>query len=268
MEKEKKPFYRKWWFILIVIIVLISIVTSVKKEIGNASDKKAVYTWPDSVLASMIPQPDSKNGRVIMENEDYFSIDIYKVSKEYFKGYVEECKNSGFTENYMKYDNSYSADNKDGYSLWLTYDEKEKTLNIRLSSDIPEESSSEPEETPETTGTESETETGAETKDEPEPVSVSNASLTETSEGIRPEFKEILDGYEAFMNEYCEFMKKYTTSDDVLSMAMDYAQMMQKEIEWIDKIEDLEDTEMNEAEAKYYTEVILRVEQKLLEVAL
>lgn len=290
MAKVKKPFYKRWWFILIVIIVLIGMTNLVKREIRNASDKKAVYVWPDSTLVSMLSQPDSKNGRVVMENENYFSIDVYKVSKEYFEEYVKECKDSGFTEDYVKYDNSYSANNKDGYSLNLNYDEKEKILRISLSSGISDESSSlktknesnssvgqienedtgkteeitESEKSSKIADSESNTELETETKLQAD--SELNSSSTETSEGIRSEFKEILDGYEAFMNEYCEFMKKYAESDDVLSMAADYAQIMQKEIEWIDKIESLEKMEMNDAEARYYAEVNLRVSQKLLEV--
>lgn len=96
-------------------------------------------------------------------------------------------------------------------------------------------------------------------------------SQTETSdkssEDMRSEFKACLDEYEKFMNEYCDFMKKYTTSDDITSMTMDYAKLLKEEIEWVEKIDKLENEEMNATEEKYYAEVTLRVSQKLLETA-
>lgn len=285
MIKDKKPFYSRWWFVLIVIIVVIGIFASIKSGLKNASDKKSTYTWPDTTLVSMIPQPESKYGKIIMENESYFIIDIYKVSKESFEKYIEDCKSSGFTVDYTKYDNYYLANNEEGYSLGLNYNEKEKTLDISL--DAPDETSSLQEnesissaeekanedidnkntnaENAENIGLNEPEETAETTSDENEDKSGQDA--TEASGDIRPEFKEVLDGYESFMNEYCEFMKKYSESDDIASMAMDYVKMIQEEVEWLEKIDNLEDEAMNAAEAKYYAEVTLRVSQKLIEVS-
>lgn len=276
MSNNKKPFYCKWWFILITIIVIVSIVASIKEEIGNASEKKVTYTWPDNELASMIPQPDSKNGKIMMENKDYFSIDIYKVSKESFEKYVEDCRNSGFTVDYMKQDDYYSADNESGYSLMLHYDEKGKTLGISLnnynkSSSLTQEGENnsliEQKESEATDAGDSAILKESSTTIDDENESKINEPVSEASGDIRSEFKEVLDAYEAFMNEYCEFMKKYNDSDDTFSMAMDYIRIIQEEIEWIEKIDNLENEEMNAAEAKYYGEVTLRVSQKLLEAA-
>ena len=301
MIKEKKPFYKRWWFILIVILVVISAFSSIKSGLKNASDKKSTYSWPDTALVNMIPQPDSKYGKIIMENESYFSIDVYKVSKEAFEKYIEGCKSSGFTVDYTKFDTSYMADNGDGYSLSLFYNEKEKNLNISLRA--PEETSSEQEmedivsdkekenidtntenesadnESINSEGTNNENTSNEKSSESKETSETNEADTkkendqaeTETSDNssgdIRPEFKECLDGYEKFMNEYCDFMKKYTTSDDITSMAMDYAKLLKEEIEWAEKIDNLENEEMNAAEAKYYAEVTLRVSQKLLEAA-
>lgn len=88
----------------------------------------------------------------------------------------------------------------------------------------------------------------------------------EISEDIRPEFKEALDSYETYMDEYCEFMKKYNDSNSDPSMLSEYLEMMKKYTEFVEKIDALGDEEMNDAEAKYYAEVTLRVSQKLLEV--
>lgn len=267
MGKKKKSFYKRWWFILIIFIVVVSVAGSIKEKIRDAADKKVTYSWPDSTLASMLSKPDSKYGKVSMESDSYFSIDIYKITKEKYEEYVQDCENKGFTVDYMRQETYYSADNTEGYSLYLDYDEKEKTLSISLNapveSSIVEEQGEvklenskegtefyEPEEYTQTTDMESEN------------------GNEEMVEGVRTEFKEVLDSYEAFMDEYCEFMKKYANadSDDVVSMTKDYLRLMDEEVEWIEKIDNMENENMNAAEAEYYTEVTIRVSQKLLNV--
>lgn len=89
---------------------------------------------------------------------------------------------------------------------------------------------------------------------------------TELVDGMRPEFKEALDSYEKFFNEYCEFMKKYAENPTDLNLLMEYTDFMTQYTETMDKMEALDDGEMNDAETKYYIEVTARISQKLLEV--
>lgn len=100
-----------------------------------------------------------------------------------------------------------------------------------------------------------------------EEESEAQQSSEETSEGIRPEIKEFLDSYETFIDEYCEFMKNYTNSENVLSMLNDYTKIMQKYMEFSEKLSALDTHDMNSEEMKYYTEVTMRVSQKLLEAS-
>lgn len=265
--KSKKPFYRKWWFILIVLIVIFSVIGSIKSGLKNAAAKNETYTWPESTLSGMIPQPESKYGKINMENEDYISIDVYKTSKESFEKYIEACKSKGFTVDYSKYDDFYSADTEDGYSLRLTFDEKEKTMDISLNAPAKEISSAIEESENENAYEIEESENTEEPSDinNEENEGDNSQNTAETSDQIRPEFKEALDNYEAFMDEYCEFMKKYAESDNDISMLSDYTQIMTKYAEFAEKIQAMDEEEMNDAEAKYYLEVTLRVEKKLLE---
>ena len=87
------------------------------------------------------------------------------------------------------------------------------------------------------------------------------------SSGIRPDFKEMMDSYEAFMDEYVEFMKRMSEDPGDLDILSDYADIMIKYADWGKKIEALDESEMSSEEAAYYTEVTLRVSQKLLEVS-
>ena len=76
-----------------------------------------------------------------------------------------------------------------------------------------------------------------------------------------------MDSYEEFFDEYYEFMKKYTNSDDATSMLTDYADYMAKYAETMEKMEAINQDELSTAEAAYYAEVSSRISQKLLEVA-
>lgn len=97
--------------------------------------------------------------------------------------------------------------------------------------------------------------------------SSTNANNT-VSDEIRPEFKEALDSYEAFFDEYITFMKKYAESNNPISMLTDYTSYMTQYIDMMDKLDKLDDGDLNNAEILYYAEVSARINQKLLEVAL
>lgn len=87
-------------------------------------------------------------------------------------------------------------------------------------------------------------------------------------EGMRPEFKEALDSYEDFFDEYCDFMKKFNESPDDLSLIGEYTEYLTQYYETMDKMDKLDNGEMNDAETKYYIEVTTRINQKLIDVAL
>lgn len=83
---------------------------------------------------------------------------------------------------------------------------------------------------------------------------------------IRPEFKEAMDSYEEFFDEYVEIMNSYTNNPSDMSILTQYLQYMGQYTDMMEKFDAWEDEEMTEAETKYYLEVQLRIQQKLLEV--
>ena len=87
-------------------------------------------------------------------------------------------------------------------------------------------------------------------------------------DGMRPEFKETLDSYEDFFNEYCDFMKKFNESPNDLSLFGEYIEYLSQYSETMGKIGELDDGEMNDAEMKYYLEVTNRINKKLIDAAL
>ena len=86
---------------------------------------------------------------------------------------------------------------------------------------------------------------------------------------IRPEVKEALDSYEAYMDEYIAFMERYQAADatDMVAMMGDNTDMLSRYAEFAEKIDALGESELTNAELAYYLEVTNRVSQKLLSVA-
>ena len=75
-----------------------------------------------------------------------------------------------------------------------------------------------------------------------------------------------MDGYEKFMGEYVEFMKKYQDSGNAASMLADYGKMMSSYAEWTAKYEEIDSDSLSDADLAYYLEVQGRVLQMLSEV--
>ena len=99
------------------------------------------------------------------------------------------------------------------------------------------------------------------------PQKNSSVSSTVVSEGIRPEIKEALDGYESFFDGYCEFMIKYQENPDDLDMLADYIDIMYEYDEVMEKLEELNNIELTDEEEKYYLEVQSRITSKLLSIS-
>ena len=128
------------------------------------------------------------------------------------------------------------------------------------------EEAAEPEETAEP---EEESSAGQAEKAEPgaETGAKESSSVAETLTavvGVRPEIKEFLDSYEAFIDEYIEFMENYDSTD--INMLLKYTEFMSKYAEFAEKVDAIEDMDLNDAEALYYAEVTLRASQKMLKV--
>ncbi len=104
-------------------------------------------------------------------------------------------------------------------------------------------------------------------RDEAEPEATSEPTEAPLSQSdIRPEFKEYMDSYEAFMDEYIAFMQKFEKADSnsAALMLYDYYQLMERELEFSEKLDAMDESDYTAAEWAYYLEVTNRVNQKLL----
>ena len=96
-----------------------------------------------------------------------------------------------------------------------------------------------------------------------ESATENNAALID---GMRPEFKEAMDAYEAFYDEYCDFMVSYQKNPTDVKLMTKYGQLLTKMADVNAAFEKWDELGLNNEEFKYYLEVNSRVMQKLVDV--
>lgn len=229
----------------------------------TAPMKMSALSWPTIGPGSLLPKPESNMGNVSSDSKNCFIVYIADTTKDQFEAYINKCIKAGFDVDYNKGDNFFNADNEEGYHLRLDY-EGNNIMFIRI--DAPDDETpapvhtSEPEEnTPEPAEETEEPEDTEEPKDTEEPDE-------ELVDGMRPKVKKAIDEYEASMDEYCAFMRKYYDSGEPISMLVDYTEMMTHFIEVQEAFDEIADWDLNDAELAYYLKVMNRVSEKLLEL--
>lgn len=230
----------------------------------------------DIKYADLLPVTEDyfKNGEVAIIEPDGGSQYYFRVTNftdDEYEAYVEACKAAGFDD--VHYEGDIGTDDKmylayalnRKYYLDITTNNEIKAVDI--SCQIVDES--ETTETESTQATETEV-TEIESTENSTTMSTDTESSAQTdatvsSTDIRPEFKEAMDNYEAFFDEYCEFMKKYNESDDTTSLLADYASYMVKYTDTMQKMNNISEDELTDAEVAYYAEVSARISAKLIE---
>lgn len=217
----------------------------------------SAITWPTSKAGNQLPAPKSTTGKFSYENDDGFSVYIGNTSKDDYNSYVKACSDKGFTVNYNKDDNFYDADNNAGWHVSIKY-EGNNIMSIDI--DAPSESSTAPSASEDTTKP-------AESKPaQSKPAKTANND-SNMVDGMHRDFKEAMDSYEEFFDEYVAFMKKYENSDNPMSMFSDYTKFMSQYSETMQKLDEWKSKDLNTKEAAYLLDVTNRINKKLLEVA-
>ena len=91
----------------------------------------------------------------------------------------------------------------------------------------------------------------------------------QVTNGVSPDFKETMDSYENFFNDYIDFMKKYTdegSSANAFSMLADYSEFMAKYADMMNNMANIDTSTLSAADSAYYLEVTARIYQKLAEL--
>lgn len=205
---------------------------SITLEVPEIGDMKEIE-WPTNGLGAMLPKPKSTLGNISWNNSEQFIVHLGKTSKDDFNEYVKTCESLGYINDYSKSDKSYRAKNSSGYELHVSY----------LGANVIEISLKALEETKPT-----------ENNNQP---------------GMRKEFKEAMDAYESFIDEYIVFMEKYKNSNGTdMGILQDYSKYIQKYAEMAASFEKWENENLNTEEVKYYIEVQSRASKKMMDAAL
>ncbi len=209
-------------------------------EVGDIS-------WPTAGPATQVSAPSKLKGKIETDREDCFAAYLGSMDLESFKAYATACREGGFSVDYSMDERAFSADNAAGYSLHLTY---EGNNIARIVINAPDESVG----------------TAAQSESEPQATPETQAESTPAPSG-NASFRAMVDEYEAFMNQYVDFMVKYQGSDDVVGMAVEYGKMMSQYGDWAEKIDEVDENALSNEDAAYYLDALNRVNQRLLEIA-
>ena len=224
----------------------------------KAPMKFGSITWPSSTVGNMLPAPKSTTGKFSYEHDDSFFVYVSETSKADYDQYVADCSANGFNIDYDKGDTYYRADNADGYHISLKYEGNNiMAVEIKASKNS-DAGTSEPATTEPSTETTAPSESNA-TETKP--------NDTDLVDGMRKDFKDAMDSYEAFMDEYVAFMKKYSDNPSDVGLLADYTKYMSKYADMVEKFDKWESEDLNDAELAYYIGVQARVSKKLLDVA-
>ena len=224
----------------------------------KAPMKFGSITWPSSTVGNMLPAPKSTTGKFSYEHDDSFFVYVSETSKADYDQYVADCSANGFNIDYDKDDTYYRADNADGYHISLKYEGNNiMAVEIKASKNS-DAGTSEPATTEPSTETTASSESNA-TETKP--------NDTDLVDGMRKDFKDAMDSYEAFMDEYVAFMKKYSDNPSDVGLLADYTKYMSKYADMVEKFDKWESEDLNDAELAYYIDVQARVSKKLLDVA-
>jgi len=246
MSKPKKEWYARWWVWVLDILILVGIGNSIHNFISNLGVKEIPnvmglnYEDATTVLKS-------KGFRVTAIETDAESIlsnsawnrsvktgEVFQINDETSPSFYDnETKDKKVTVYYAQDD--------------YTYVKPEPTKDP------------EPLDVPDVDDNESD----ASIPDVNEPDS-SFISTPEPTNGVTPEFKETMDSYEAFFDEYIAFMKKFDESDNALELLTDFSNYMDKYSDVMEKLDAIDESQLSTADSAYYAEVSARISQKLL----
>lgn len=101
----------------------------------------------------------------------------------------------------------------------------------------------------------------------PRPASTPKPSPAPRADGVSPEFKAYMDSYEAFFDEYLDFMESADEDEDGFGYLLRYAAMMERYVEVMDSLEAVDEEALSTADEVYYLEVLSRINRKLLEAS-
>ena len=99
-------------------------------------------------------------------------------------------------------------------------------------------------------------------------INGSSSNKPQSNSSSDSSWKQVLNEYEAWMNEYVDFMIKYrntTNTSELAAMLSDYSRLMSEMTEWAEKLENLKD-DISSSDVTEYIQTMNRINQRLNEI--
>lgn len=110
----------------------------VSGEYSFEEEQDVAYYWTETELGKKIPKPNVKIVKVGgRDDDDMFIFHAYGMTLEQFNEYVDSCKAMGYTENETSHEGFYTADDAEGYNVYLFY--KDYNCVMDATFQVPEE---------------------------------------------------------------------------------------------------------------------------------
>ena len=103
--------------------------------------------------------------------------------------------------------------------------------------------------------------------EEPAPEPETPAEESAPADGIRPEFREAMESYEAFFDEYVAFMEAADDENTSADYLMKYYDYLAKYTDAMEKLEAVDESELSPQEDILYLETMNRINVKLMKAA-
>lgn len=87
----------------------------------EAAKQYGTLVWPESQIANMLPVPTSTTGEIMQNDNKGFQAYVSNTPVDDFKNYVAACVEKGFDIDANDLEESYSAENDEGYKLNVSY---------------------------------------------------------------------------------------------------------------------------------------------------
>ena len=96
-------------------------------------ETEEAYQWTQTDLGNRIPKPEVQLLKSSRNDNSIFMFTAYGLTSEQFNTYVENCKEEGYTVDPRSFEGFYSADNAEGYNVYLHYDEDNYSMSGTIS---------------------------------------------------------------------------------------------------------------------------------------
>lgn len=121
--KEKKKF-------IYMALAILGFLLIIPFGICSSGEKLEKLEWPESGIATNLPDPKAKYGDIIVNSDEMFCATIEKYSDQDYEKYVKACQEMGYIVESDTSTSLYIAYNEGGYKLSLSF--YSETMDIDL----------------------------------------------------------------------------------------------------------------------------------------